>query len=112
MEMINLANKNIVELNINGRECVAELGTKNVDYFQKAFKLPLQKAIDGLNKGELDSSKKLIISMISDAKTGKILGEKFFNQFDDFAIMQHLAPVIKKLVPSELPKAKDENEKN
>lgn len=111
MEIINLANRKEVEVNINGNECVISLSLKNISHFQDSNKIGLQKALDKMQKGDLEMILKLIYSMVSDKKTGKVLGEKFFKKYDEMAIVQALTPIITELISKEMPKAKSINEK-
>ena len=41
MEIINLANRKEVEVNINGTECVMSLALKNINHFQESNKIGL-----------------------------------------------------------------------
>lgn len=111
MESINLANKKQIEVILNGKEVVFELCAKNIDYLQTKTKKPLAKILEEVKKSNITMTLQLIYSMASDKKTGKILGEKFFKDFDDVSIIKNLTPIIQKLSETELPEAKDENEK-
>lgn len=111
MEIINLANRKEVEVNINGNECLVSLALKNINHFQESNKIGLQKALDKMQKGDLEMILKLIYSMVSDKKTGKVLGSNFFEAYDEIEIVQALTPIITELISNEMPKAKDEIEK-
>ena len=111
MEIINLASKKEVEVNINGTECVVSLTLKNIQHFQQSNKIGLQKALDKFKNGDLNLILKLIYSMVSDKKTGRILGYKFFKDFDELGIIQALQPIIERLISEEMPEAKTTSEK-
>lgn len=111
MEIINLANRKEVEVNINGRECVMSLALKNIQHFQDSNKIGLQSALEKMQQGDLEMILKLIYSMVSDKKTGRVLGAKFFKDFDELNIMEALSPVMEKLLDKEMPQAKSESEK-
>ena len=49
--------------------------------------------------------------MVSDKKTGRILGYKFFKDFDELGIIQALQPIIERLISEEMPEAKTSSEK-
>lgn len=111
MEIINLANRKEVEVNINGTECVISLALKNINHFQESSGMGLQKALDKMKKGNLNIILKLIYSMVSDKKTGRVLGYKFFKDFDEMEIIKSLQPIIMKLLNEDMPQAKNESEK-
>ena len=111
MEIINLANRKEVEVNINGNECVISLTVKNITHFQENNKIGLPKALDRMQKGDLGMILRLIYSMVSDKKTGRVLGRKFFKDYDEMGIIQALTPIIKELTNEDMPKAKKEVEK-
>lgn len=111
MEIINLANRKEVEVNVNGTECIVSLTTKNITHFQENNKMGLAKALEKMNKGDLPTVLKLIYSMISDKNTGRILGRKFFKDYDEMGIIQAFTPIIQKLISEEMPQAKNEKEK-
>ena len=111
MEIINLANRKQVEVNINGTECVVSLTVKNISHFQENNKIGLPKALEKMEKGDLGMILKLIYSMVSDKKTGRVLGRKFFKDYDEMGIIQALSPVITELINEDMPKAKSESEK-
>lgn len=111
MEIINLSNRKEVEVNINGNECIVSLSLKNITHFQESNKIGLQKALEKMKKGDLKIILKLIYSMVSDKKTGRVLGYKFFKNFDEIATIEALAPIITELLNKDMPEAKNENEK-
>ncbi len=111
MEIINLANRKEVEVNINGTECVVSLTVKNIQHFQDNNKMGLQKSLDKMKKGDLGTILKLIYSMVSDKETGRVLGRKFFKDYDELSIIKALSPVIEELINGDMPKAKSNSEK-
>lgn len=111
MEIINLANRKEVEVNINGTECVVSLTTKNITHFQENNKIGLPKALEKVQKGDLGAVLKLIYSMVSDKKSGRVLGRKFFKDYDEIGIIKAFTPIIQKLIDEEMPQAKNETEK-
>ena len=111
MEIINLSNRKQVEVNINGNECIVSLSLKNITHFQENTKMGLQKALAKLQKGDLKIMLKLIYSMVSDKKTGRVLGYKFFKDFDELEIVQALEPIISELINKDMPEAKNTSEK-
>lgn len=111
MEIINLSNRKQVELKINGKECIMSLSLKNIQHFQDSNKIGLQKALDKMQNGDLTVILNLIYSMISDKKTGKVLGAKFFKDFDELELIEALSPSLETLISKEMPKAKNKSEK-
>ncbi len=111
MEIINLANRKEVEVNINGKECVMSLALKNISHFQEANKIGLQQALGKMQQGDLEMILKLIYSMVSDKKTGRVLGAKFFKDFDELSIVEALSPIVTELLNNEMPTAKNNSEK-
>lgn len=111
MEIINLANRKEVEVNINGRECVMSLAIKNINHFQDSNKIGLQSALEKMQQGDLEMILKLIYSIVSDKKTGRVLGAKFFKEFDELEIIEALSPVLTELLNKDMPTAKNEAEK-
>ena len=111
MEIINLANRKEVEVNINGTECVMSLALKNINHFQESNKIGLQQALEKMQKGDLEMILKLIYSMVSNKKSGKVLGAKFFKDFDELSIVESLSPVVEKLLNKDMPAAKNNSEK-
>ena len=111
MEIINLSNRKEVEVNINGNECIVSLSLKNINHFQESTKIGLTKAIDKMKKGDLNIILKLIYSMVSDKKTGRVLGYKFFKKFDEMETIESLQPIIMELLNKDMPEAKNESEK-
>ena len=111
MEIINLSNRKEVEVNINGNECIVSLSLKNINHFQESTKIGLTKAIDKMKKGDLNIILKLIYSMVSDKKTGRVLGYKFFKKFDEMETIEALQPIIMELLNMDMPEAKNNSEK-
>lgn len=111
MEIINLSNRKQIELKINGKDCIMSLSLKNIQHFQDANKIGLQKALEKMQSGDLTIILSLIYSMISDKKTGKVLGEKYFKDFDEIEIIEALSPSLEALISKEMPEAKNESEK-
>lgn len=111
MEIINLSNRKEVEVNINGNECIVSLSLRNINHFQESTKIGLTKAIDKMKKGDLNIILKLIYSMVSDKKTGRVLGYKFFKKFDEMETIEALQPIIMELLNKDMPEAKNESEK-
>lgn len=112
MDIINLGNKRIAEVNINGRECVVSLAIKNIQHFQENNKMSLQKALEEMKNDNLEVILNLIYSLVSDKKSKRVLGRKFFDQFDEFQLLEALTPVLNQLLSTEMPQAKNNNEKN
>lgn len=110
MEMIQLATKKQVPVNLNGKEVIFELQLENIQYLQEKTKKPLETILVQMQQGDLNAVLMLIYSMAKDKKTGKILGEKFFKSFDQLSIITHLTPIIQELVTTELPEADGETE--
>lgn len=111
MEIINLSNRKEVEVNINGTECIVSLSLKNINHFQETTKIGLQKALAKMQKGDLKIILKLIYSMVSDKKTGRVLGYKFFKDYDEMEIIKALSPIIEGLLNEDMPQAKNNSEK-
>ena len=111
MEIINLSNRKEVEVNINGNECIVSLSLKNINHFEESTRIGLTKAIDKMKKGDLNIILKLIYSMVSDKKTGRVLGYKFFKKFDEMETIEALQPIIMELLNKDMPEAKNESEK-
>jgi len=110
MEIINLANRKEVEICINGTECVMSLALKNINHFQESNKIGLQQALEKMQSGDLEMILKLIYSMVSNKKSGKVMGEKFFKDFDE-SIVEALSPIVTELLNKDMPEAKNETEK-
>ena len=104
-EIINLSNKKVIEVVLNSKEGEFSLGLKNID------EMPYVEMLNKMQKGDLNVVLKLIYSMATDKKTGKILGEKFFKDFDEFSILNNLTPVVQQLISEDMPEAKDDSEK-
>lgn len=111
MEIINLSNRKEVEVNINGNECIVSLSLKNINHFQESARIGLPKALDKMKKGDLNIILKLIYSMVSDKKTGRVLGYKFFKDYDEMGIIEALQPIILELLNKDMPEAKNNTEK-
>lgn len=111
MEIINLSNRKQIELKINDKECVMSLALKNIQHFQDSNKIGLQQALDKMQNGDITVVLSLIYSMISDKKTGKILGAKFFKDFDEIEVIEALSPSLQVLFNKEMPEAKNNAEK-
>lgn len=111
MEIINLANRKEVEICINGTECVMSLALKNINHFQNNNKIGFPQALEKAEQGDLEIILKLIYSTVSDAKTKKVLGAKFFKDFDELQIIGALSPVLTELLNKDMPEAKNETEK-
>lgn len=111
MEIINLSNRKEVEVKINGIECIVSLTLKNITHFQENTKMGLQKAFKKLQEGDLKIVLKLIYSMVSDKKTGRVLGYKFFKDFDEIEVIKALQPIIEELINKDMPQAKNSSEK-
>ena len=117
MEVINLKKKSVVEIEINGQEFVVALDHHAINHFQKTNKkglLSIYSSMEDAKKtGNLDLETiiELLGSMIRYKSNGKIVGTKWLEQFDSFAILEHLTPVLMKVLGANLPPAKDESEK-
>lgn len=110
-EIIKLSNRREIELNINGRDCILSFGVKNIAHFQEQNKCGLQDALKKMQEGDIEMILKFIYSMVSDAKTKRVLGKNFFKAFDEMDIIQYLAPLAKELINKEMPEAKTKSEK-
>lgn len=117
MEVINLKKKTIVEVDINGLECICTLDNTAIDHFQRTNKEGLLKFYDKLQKAEKTGSVeitpviKLLGSMLREKKTGRILGENYLKQFDSMDVLTHLSPLLQKAFTTNLPEAKTKTEK-
>lgn len=111
MEIINLSNRREIEININGKECIISLALKNIQHFQEVNKMGLQKALGKMKDGDIDVILKLIYSMTSDKKTGKVLSVKFWKDFDELSVLESLSPFVEQLLLKEMPEAKNKSEK-
>ena len=117
MEVINLKKKNIVEVNINGEDFIVTLDHHSINHFQKTNKrglLDIYKNMDVANNDgsfDLEIILQLLGSMIKHKETNRIVGTKWLEQFDSFAILEHLTPILMKVMGENLPEAKDESEK-
>lgn len=109
--IINLATRKQAEVLLNDKECVISFTLKNIEHFQDNNKISMTNALDEMQKGNLSMILKLIYSMVSDKKTGRILGSKFFKDFDEMSIIENLSPVVTELLSKEMPEAKNNSEK-
>lgn len=104
MEIVNIGNRKQLELNINGKECVMSLSLKNISHFQDKNKIGLAEALEKIQKDQdLEIILKLIKSMISDAKTGRVVSESFWKDLDEIAIIQALSPAMQELLEMNMP---------
>lgn len=117
MEVINLKKKSVVEIEINGKEFIVALDHYAINHFQKTNKKGLLSIYSSLEKtkenGSLDLETiiQLLGSMIRYKDTNKIVGTKWLEQFDSFSILEHLTPVLMKVLGANLPEADGESEK-
>lgn len=117
METIQLSKKKIVEININGVECIAVFDNLTIENFQKTNKKGLLKVYEDMEKAQKNGSIpiteviQLLGSIIREKKSNKILGYQYFNQFDSMEVIKNLSPVINKVVPSNLPAPNGKKEK-
>ena len=117
MEVINLKKKNIVEININGEDFIVVLDHHSINHFQNTNKkglLEFYKTIQNSQKTgrlDLETIVQLLGSMIRYKHNNKIVGSRWLEQFDSFAVLEHLTPVLTKVMGENLPEAKDESEK-
>ena len=111
MEKIHLGKKRIVELEINGRKCVATLDNYAIDHFQVTNGKGLLKDIEGIQNHNISSIIALLGSVIRDKKTNKPVGVNYFKQFDTMDIIYTLMPVLTELIPDNLPQADNAKEK-
>lgn len=110
MEVVNLSKKKVVPILLNEMECVAVLDNTTIDHFQRANKIGFLKALEGMEQNEFGTIKKLAGSILREKSNSRILGTKYFNQFDDFELVAFITPVIKQLLPN-LPQAQGNTEK-
>lgn len=104
MEIINIGNRKQLEIEINGKSCVMSLSLKNISHFQDKNKIGLAQALEKIQKEQdLEIILKLIKSMISDAKTGKVVSESFWKDLDEISIIQALSPVMQELLEMNMP---------
>ena len=102
MEVINLSKKVVKPILLNGLECIC--------HYQRVNKIGFLKGLELMEKNEIKGVKKLVGSIVREKKTNRILGEKYFNQFNDIQIGAVFTPIIKELLPN-LPEPKEESEK-
>lgn len=115
METIQLKKKSVIEIDLNGKECVASLDTATINHFQKMNQTGLLSVYDKFNENLVDGFDiilKLLGSIIKDKATGMPLGEKYFEAFDMIDIANQLSPVITMLFNDNMPMAKSDQEKN
>lgn len=110
MDVINIGKRKQEEFILNDREVVMSLAVKNIQDFQDKHG-SLTKALDEMKKENIEVILHLIYSMLSDKKTGKILGKKYVEQFDELELLNSLTPLVHQIVGTELPTAKTETEK-
>lgn len=110
MEVINLSKKKIIPIVLNGLECVAVLDNTTIAHFERSNKIGFLKALERMENNEFEVIKNLIGSIIREKETNRILGRKYFNQYDDFELITFMTPVIKNLLPN-LPEANGVKEK-
>lgn len=111
MQSIHLTKKKIVPIEINGIKCEAVLDNYSIDHFQRTNKKGLLKALNEMKKENITAIMQLLGSLVREKKTGRILGYKYFNQFDSIQVMELLTPVLMELFPGNLPTPKNETEK-
>lgn len=117
MEVIHLKKKSIVELEINGVEFIATLDNYAIDHFQRHNKIGLLNFYETMKNGEKDGTVdltqiiKLLGSLVRYKDTNRIVGAKFFDQFDTIAVVSSLTPVIAEAFGNNLPEASNEAEK-
>ena len=110
MEVINLSKKVVKPILLNGLECICVLDNTTIDHYQRVNKIGFLKDLELMEKNEIKGVKKLVGSIVREKKTNRILGEKYFNQFNDIQIGAVFTPIIKELLPN-LPEPKEESEK-
>lgn len=108
---ITLGKRKEIDIELNNKACFMALDTASIDYFQETTGKEFGKAIEDVQKGKIGVMYKLIISMVKDRRTNKILGEKFFSQFDDFEVVNALSQPLAELIGTEMPVAKNDDEK-
>ena len=117
MEVIHLKKKSIVELEINGEEFIATLDNYAIDHFQRHNKIGLLNFYETMKNGEKDGTVdltqiiKLLGSLVRYKDTNRIVGAKFFDEFDTIAVVSSLTPVIAEAFGNNLPEASNEAEK-
>ena len=87
-----------------------EIDNTTIDHYQRVNKIGFLKGLELMEKNEIKGVKKLVGSIVREKKTNRILGEKYFNQFNDIQIGAVFTPIIKELLPN-LPEPKEESEK-
>lgn len=116
MEVIHLQKKTIIELNINGEEFVATLDHYAIDHFQKHNKIGLLKFYENMSNNEdgsinLTQVVQLLGSLVRYKKNGRIVGAKYFEQFDTMQVVQLLTPILSKILGNNLPESSNDAEK-
>lgn len=111
MNSIHLGKKKVIEINLNGIECVAVLDNYSIDHFQKHNKMGLLSALKKMQNENITVIISLLGSMIREKKTGRIVGVNYLKQFDTFDIITNLTPVLTELFPDNLPEASNKSEK-
>lgn len=111
METINIGQRKQIEFILNDKEVVMSLAVKNIQHFQEKNKMALPVALEEMQKNNIEVILNLMYSMISDKKTGRVLGEKFFGKFDELELLTRLTPLLTQLTSEEIPEAKGEAEK-
>ena len=101
METINIGKRKQIEFILNDKEVIMSL----------ANKMALAVALEEMKKENIEVILNLMYSMISDKKTGRVLGEKFFDKFDELELLTNLTPLLTQLVSEDMPEAKGESEK-
>ena len=117
METIALKRKNVIPVEINGKECVAVLDNYTIDYFQRTNKIGLLKFYESVKEMEKTGNievtpiLKLLGAILRDKKTNNILGVKFLTQYDTFEVIEMLTPILHSVFKDNMPQAKNEKEK-
>lgn len=110
MEVINLSKKKVIPILLNDVECVAVLDNTSIDHFQRANKVGFLQGLEAMQTNEIAGIKKLIGSVVREKKTNRILGAKYFNQFNDLEIIAYMTPILEQLLPN-LPQPNGKTEK-
>ena len=110
MEVINLSKKKVIPILINNVECVAVLDNTSIDHFQRANKVEFLQGLEAMQTNEIAGIKRLIGSVVREKKTNRILGAKYFNEFNDLEIIAYMTPILEQLLPN-LPQPNGKNEK-
>ena len=110
MEVINLSKKVIVPIMLNGMECICVLDSTSIEHYQRNNKIGFLRGLQAIEKNEISGIRKLVGSIVREKKTNRILGEKYFKEYDPMQIVTVFTPIIKQLMPN-LPTAKNDSEK-